>query len=141
MKPCSWCDNEFMATVSYQIYCSPTCRSEATKIKIANKQVLNKRKKRIGKDRKCARGCGTTLSMYNDSSYCLNNSLPATSTVVDTNLEVLDEVRDLEQFIAHAKFSLLGSSRARTHAVCKSPKLTRFGSSPLHMSAANSHRG
>jgi len=25
----------FDATVSYQIYCSPTCRNEATKVKIA----------------------------------------------------------------------------------------------------------
>ena len=72
MKPCSWCENMFDATVSYQIYCSPTCRNEATKVKIANKQALNKRKKRIGKDRKCARGCGTTLSMYNDVNYCPN---------------------------------------------------------------------
>lgn len=39
----------FDATVSYQIYCSPTCRNEATKVKIANKQALNKRKKELAK--------------------------------------------------------------------------------------------
>ncbi len=75
MKPCEWCENEFLPTVTYQIYCSSECRSEATKIKIAEKQVINKRKKRHGKDRKCARGCGTILSAYNDSNYCENCSV------------------------------------------------------------------
>lgn len=75
MKPCEWCENEFSPAVSYQIYCSPECRIEATKIKIAEKQAINKRKKRYGKDRKCARGCGTVLSAYNDSNYCENCSV------------------------------------------------------------------
>lgn len=75
MKPCEWCENEFSPVVSYQIYCSPECRTEATKIKIAEKQVINKRRKRYGKDRKCARGCGTILSAYNDSNYCENCSV------------------------------------------------------------------
>ena len=72
MKICEWCENEFSPTVSYQIYCSPECRSQATKIKIAEKQAINKRRKRYGKDRKCARGCGTILSSYNDVNYCEN---------------------------------------------------------------------
>lgn len=75
MKICEWCENEFSPTVSYQIYCSPECRSQATKIKIAEKQAINKRRKRYGKDRKCARGCGTILSSYNDSNYCENCSV------------------------------------------------------------------
>ncbi len=72
MKPCEWCENEFLPTVTYQIYCSSECRSDATKIKIAEKQVINKRKKRYGKERKCARGGGIVLSAYNDSNYCDN---------------------------------------------------------------------
>ena len=75
MKICEWCENEFSPTVSYQIYCSPECRSQATKIKIAEKQAINKRRKRYGKDRKCARGCGTILSSYNDVNYCENCSI------------------------------------------------------------------
>ena len=75
MKPCEWCENEFLPTVTYQIYCSPECRSQATKIKIAEKQIINKRRKRYGKDRKCARGCGTVLSAYNDTNYCENCSV------------------------------------------------------------------
>lgn len=75
MKICEWCENEFSPTVSYQIYCSPECRSQATKIKIAEKQAINKRRKRYGKDRKCARGCNTVLSSYNDSNYCENCSI------------------------------------------------------------------
>ena len=75
MKICEWCENEFSPTVSYQIYCSPECRSQATKIKIAEKQIINKRRKRYGKDRKCARGCGTVLSAYNDTNYCENCSV------------------------------------------------------------------
>ena len=75
MKPCEWCENEVLPTVTYQIYCSSECRSEATKIKIAEKQIINKRKKRYGKERKCARGCGVVLSAYNDSNYCDNCSV------------------------------------------------------------------
>lgn len=75
MKICEWCENEFSPTVSYQIYCSPECRSQATKIKIAEKQAITKRRKRYGKDRKCARGCGTVLSSYNDANYCENCSV------------------------------------------------------------------
>ena len=75
MKICEWCENEFSPTVSYQIYCSPECRFQATKIKIAEKQAINKRRKRYGKDRKCARGCGTVLSSYNDVNYCENCSV------------------------------------------------------------------
>ena len=75
MKICEWCENEFSPTVSYQIYCSPECRSQATKIKIVEKQAINKRRKRYGKDRKCARGCGTVRAAYNDTNYCENCSV------------------------------------------------------------------
>lgn len=75
MKPCSWCDNRFKPNVSYQIYCSSHCRSEATKEKISQRYEMAKRKKRKNKKRKCAAGCGTTLSVYNDESVCYDCSI------------------------------------------------------------------
>ena len=72
MKPCEWCDNTFKPNVSYQVYCSPECRAAATKIKIAERYLHNQRKKRQLNPKKCAGGCGTTLSMYNDHTLCDN---------------------------------------------------------------------
>ena len=72
MKLCSWCDSTFRPTVSYQIYCSPECRTQATKEKILERHKVLRRQKRKDKQRVCAAGCGTILSMYNDSKYCDN---------------------------------------------------------------------
>ena len=72
MKLCSRCDNYFTPKVSYQIYCSELCREEATKEKIAERYQVTRRKKRIGKIRKCLGGCGVDLSIYNDSGFCSN---------------------------------------------------------------------
>lgn len=72
MKLCSRCDNKFTPKVSYQIYCSESCREEATKEKIAERYQITRRQKRIGKERKCIGGCGTKLSIYNDSGFCSN---------------------------------------------------------------------
>lgn len=36
---------------------------------------MAKRKKRKSKNRKCAAGCGTTLSIYNDESICYDCSI------------------------------------------------------------------
>lgn len=69
MKSCSWCDNTFKPTVSYQIYCSVSCRDEATKEKIVARYVITKRNKRKNKSRPCA-GCGASLSIYNDDVLC-----------------------------------------------------------------------
>lgn len=70
MKLCKWCDNYFSPTVSYQIYCSPTCRDAATKEKIAERHKVLRRQKRKNKIRYCAGSCGTILSVYNDGKYC-----------------------------------------------------------------------
>lgn len=70
MKQCRWCDNPFQTDVSYQIYCSPECRKEATREKIAERHKVLKRKSRKNKTRFCAGGCGAVLSMYNDSNMC-----------------------------------------------------------------------
>lgn len=70
MKPCSWCGNHFRPSVTYQIYCSILCREASTKEKIIARYAISRRQKRKGKDRKCAGGCGLTLSIYNDDLIC-----------------------------------------------------------------------
>lgn len=70
MKQCSWCNRDFKAKVSYQIYCSADCRDLATKEKIVARYSVAKRQKRKNKIRKCLGGCGITLSIYNDDSLC-----------------------------------------------------------------------
>lgn len=70
MKQCNWCNNDFKPTVTYQIYCSTECRSFATKEKIVARYSISRRQKRINKIRKCAGGCGVTLSIYNDEQLC-----------------------------------------------------------------------
>ena len=69
MKYCQWCDESFVSNVSYQIYCSPECRTEATKEKIVQRYKVNRRNNR--KERKC-KSCGTLLSIYNDDTLCSN---------------------------------------------------------------------
>lgn len=68
MKQCNWCENAFKPAVSYQVYCSPECRSSATKEKIVARYLATKRKKR--KPKLCAGGCGIMLSIYNDDALC-----------------------------------------------------------------------
>ena len=72
MSFCTWCDKEFEKKSTKQIYCSIECRHEASKEKILERYHIEKRKKRKGKIRMCAGGCGTALSMYNDSGICDN---------------------------------------------------------------------
>lgn len=70
MKPCRWCDKYFESTVSYQIYCSIECRNLATKEKIVERHKILRRRKRQNKERRCAGGCNTILSLYNDEKFC-----------------------------------------------------------------------
>jgi hypothetical protein len=70
MSFCSWCDKEFIKTSTKQIYCGVDCRIEASREKILERYHIEKRKKRKGKVRICAGGCGTKLSMYNDTGIC-----------------------------------------------------------------------
>lgn len=74
MKHCSWCDNEFNTTISYQIYCSVVCRDAATKEKIAARYNYSRRQKRLGKNRKC-KNCDRALSIYNDEPLCTECSI------------------------------------------------------------------
>lgn len=72
MMYCVWCDKDFEPASPKQIYCSAECRQEASKEKIIERYHIEKRKKRLAKKRICAGGCGTCLSIYNDSGMCDN---------------------------------------------------------------------
>lgn len=69
MKNCQWCDNAFETDISYKIYCSPECREEATKDKIAQKYAQKRRVKMMSKKRFC-KSCNSPLSAYNDDNIC-----------------------------------------------------------------------
>ena len=71
MKHCQWCDDSFESKVKYQIYCTPECREEATKEKIAQRYAIARRNKRINQNRKCKR-CDQALSAYNDDQICFS---------------------------------------------------------------------
>jgi hypothetical protein len=70
-KHCQWCDNAFLTDINYQIYCSPSCREDATREKIAERYVISRRSKRMTQNRPC-KSCGVKLSAYNDESICSN---------------------------------------------------------------------
>lgn len=70
MTYCMWCDEEFNATSSKQIYCSVECRQKASKEKIIERNRTEKIKNRVGKEKRCAGGCETILSIYNDEGIC-----------------------------------------------------------------------
>ena len=95
MKLCSRCDNYFAPKVSYQIYCSESCRDDATKEKIAERYQVTRRQKRIGKVRICLCGCGVDLSIYNDSGFCSNCNI--SKKTVDKMLKELKGFIEYEQ--------------------------------------------
>ena len=72
MKICDWCSEEFQPNVSYQIYCCPECRELATKEKVNDRYQMKRRQKLKNKDRRCSGGCGTLLSIYNNTGFCQN---------------------------------------------------------------------
>lgn len=74
MKHCQWCDAQFVTKISYQIYCSSTCREAATREKIAERYAASRRNRRHGKVRKC-KSCGSNLSAYNDEPLCVGCSV------------------------------------------------------------------
>ena len=69
MKSCQWCNGPFETKVKYQIYCSPECREEATKEKVAERYAIVRRRKMHTKTRHC-KSCKTKLSAYNDEPLC-----------------------------------------------------------------------
>ena len=70
MKNCAWCATEFYSKVSYQIYCSVECRTEATKQKITDRYNSKRIIKRKNKETLCSGGCGTKISIYNENNFC-----------------------------------------------------------------------
>jgi hypothetical protein len=93
LKLCNRCDAYFNPKVSYQIYCSETCRDESTREKIAERYQVTRRQKRIGKDRRCLGGCGVSLSIYNDSGFCSNCNV--------SEKEVNKMLKELKGFIEY----------------------------------------
>ena len=94
MKHCKWCDNTFQSDINYQIYCSSTCRDQATKQNIANRYNATKRQKRLGKERKC-KSCEKDLSIYNDDVLC--------SECLINPIEVKKALKQLKGFINGTK--------------------------------------
>lgn len=84
MKQCDWCNQQFKPSVSYQIYCSVECRDSATKEKIAERQKILRIQSRHGKTRKCQGGCGSRLSVYNESTLCTKCSV----SIKEVNLKI-----------------------------------------------------
>lgn len=97
MKNCDWCSNEFQPNVSYQIYCSIECRQLATKEKVNERYRFRKRTRNSKKGKKCAGGCGTLLSMYNESRFC--------SRCMTNNKEVNRALKELKGIIEYEKFN------------------------------------
>lgn len=81
--------------MTYQIYCSEQCRTEATKQKIAERYQITRRQKRIGKVRMCLGGCNTKLSIYNDSGFCANCNV--SEKAVDKMIRELKGIVEYEQ--------------------------------------------
>jgi hypothetical protein len=95
LKLCNRCDVYFDPKVTYQIYCSDICREESTKEKIAERYMLTRRQKRIGKNRKCLGGCDISLSIYNDSGFCSNCNV--SEKAVAKMIKELKGIIDYEQ--------------------------------------------
>jgi hypothetical protein len=95
VKSCNRCDKKFNPKVTYQIYCSESCREEATKEKIAQRYLITRRQKRIGKKRLCRGGCEVKLSIYNDEGFCSNCNI--NKKTVDKTLKEIKGYFDYEQ--------------------------------------------
>ena len=95
MKICEWCSKDFSPKVTYQIYCSSECRELATKEKISYRQQIVRAKSRSGKKRKCAGGCETIISIYNNNGFCGNCMV--NKRKVDQMLKELKGLFDYEQ--------------------------------------------
>jgi len=96
MKICDWCSSEFKPNVSYQIYCSVECREFATKEKVNDRYQINRRKKLAKKERRCAGGCGTLISIYNTTGYC--STCRINTKQVDKALKELKGLIEYERF-------------------------------------------
>ena len=96
MKICDWCSNEFQPNVSYQIYCSAKCRELATKEKVNEKYYIKRLQKLSKKQKRCAGGCGTYISIYNKTNYCSVCTIDTKQ--VDKALKELRGIIEYERF-------------------------------------------
>lgn len=95
IKICASCNEEFKQKGKNQIYCSPECRVSSTKEKIVQRYKVAKYRSRVGKDRRCAGGCNTAISVYNDIGFC-NNCL-TNNKKVDKFIKDLKDYFDYEE--------------------------------------------
>lgn len=95
MKSCDWCGSEFEASVSYQIYCCPDCREQATRAKISARNSQKRRQRLASRTRQCAQ-CQTTLSVYNTDNLC--GACVINQRQVDKALKELKGIIDYERF-------------------------------------------
>jgi uncharacterized protein YmfQ (DUF2313 family) len=95
VRQCERCNIKFTPKVTYQIYCSKTCREEATKEKIIERYQITRSQKRIGKRRICLGGCGKQLSIYNDLGFC--NECNVHEKTVEKMLKQIKGFFDYEQ--------------------------------------------
>ena len=94
-KFCKLCDEQFQTNNKNQIYCSPDCRSTATKEKIMQRYKVSKVRSRASKSRKCAGGCGIEISIYNDVGIC--NNCMMSKRKLDQTLKDIKGFFDYEQ--------------------------------------------
>lgn len=94
MKECAWCGNYFEPATSYQIYCNAECRKLATKQKIKERSRAAVIKRRSKNKRFCSNGCGTSLSIYNDSRIC--SGCATNDKIVNKTLNSLKDFFDIE---------------------------------------------
>ena len=94
-KTCRWCNETFFSKNKNQIYCFKECRVNATKEKIIQRYNVSKAKNRIGKERRCAGGCNTLISIYNNQGFC--NSCLVNNKKVDKFIKDLRGYFDYEE--------------------------------------------
>lgn len=94
-KICGWCNEEFKSKSKNKVYCSIECRTESTKNKIVERNQVAKYRSRVGKDRRCAGGCNTLISVYNDIGFC--NSCLVNNKKVDKFIKDLRGYFDYEK--------------------------------------------
>lgn len=66
---CQWCGIYIGEVKSRQIYCSESCRTEATKVNTKQRQMREKVKRRKENPITCKR-CGTVISVYRNGKFC-----------------------------------------------------------------------
>lgn len=68
LRNCAWCNIEFEARRSNQIYCTSECCKKSTNQKVINRYHENK-KRLEGAERLCEK-CDSKLSRYNSNKLC-----------------------------------------------------------------------